>query len=115
LVKLYLEFERESVNDALVSIEAEDCVRDILGHADIASVKELEQAQTVLAHYKDRLTSCLQKREKIIQNLQESLERETRALKQNGKDVQECEKNLEQIQALLDGKSNLTPRKRSIS
>ncbi len=111
---MYLEFERESVNDALVSIEAEDCVRDILGHADIASARELEQAQTILNHYKDRLSSCLNKREKIIQHLQESLERETRALKQNEKDIEECTNNLEQISQLLVGKSNITPQKRPI-
>jgi multidrug resistance efflux pump len=115
-VKIYVELEHDLVTDALVSIEAEDCVRDILGHPSAATLRELEQAESVLEQHRTRTQASLQKRERILQLLQEALDRESRAVKQGKKELDECEKNLKQLKDLIAPKKNSSiPQKRKYS
>lgn len=113
MVRLYLEHEREAVDDALVTVEAGEIAREVLDYEDrdeTVSAAFAHASLGTLNKYIDRAKRNLERKEELIQLLDETLGREKRSLEHVIEDLVRYETLYGQMQDVLDNRGNKKPR-----
>lgn len=106
LVKLLLDLDRASVEDALVSIEADGIATELFseeGNIVPASERqEIWKASKLFSSYVQRLESGLSLRRKLLEKMKETEEREARSMEQIKIEVETYKKRLELIEHVMN-------------